>query len=234
MTSDRGDGARQARAHRRWIRALKILLPTAALGVFASLFVFNSASYDDAISFDGVDLAALNEGLRLVNPRFTGATNRGEPFTVSAAWAQPDGPRPERVELNSVAGEINLVDGRIVTLSAESGVLFPRENLLTLDDGVRFASSDGYLVTALSARLDAENETLTAEGEVTASGAIGKISADSMRAERWLRAAGDEGGDDAAARSETAPEAAAKKKDAYIWFENRVKVRIEDPKLAQE
>lgn len=228
--SDRG-----ARAHRRWIRALKIVLPAFALAVFASLFIFNSASYDDAFSFDGVDIAALNEGLRLVNPRFTGATNRGEPFTVTAEWAQPDGPRPERVELNSVAGEITLRDGRVVTLSADTGVLFPKQNLLTLDDGVRFASSDGYEVTALSARLDAATEVLTADGEVRASGAIGLIRADRMRAE--LRPAEPLEGLEAGAADPDAGsgvEAAKGEKDAYIWFENRVKVRIEDPKLAQE
>lgn len=207
------------RPRRRLIRLLKVALPAVAIAVFASLFIFNSAGYDDRISFDGVDLAALDEGLRLVNPRFTGATNRGEPFTVTAEWAQPDGPRPERVELNSVAGEINLNDGRVVTLSAQTGVLFPTENLLTLGDGVRFASSDGYLVKAQSAELDADGETIRAEGEVLASGSIGMIRSDRMRAER---------------RPRPGSGAADGEKDAYIWFENRVKVRIEDPKLAQE
>ena len=46
------------------IRALKIGLPVLALAVFASLFLFNSARYSDQISFDGVDLSALEEGLK--------------------------------------------------------------------------------------------------------------------------------------------------------------------------
>ena len=197
------------------IRALKIGLPVLALAVFASLFLFNSARYSDQISFDGVDLSALEEGLKLVNPRFTGATNRGEPFTVVAEWALPDGPRPERVELSAVTGEMNLIDGRVVTLAADTGVLEPKKNVLSLDDGVRFASSDGYQVTAGAAVLNAATETLTAQGEVTATGPIGRIRADRMRAERKTV----DGSED---------------KSAYIWFENRVKVRIEKPNLAQE
>lgn len=212
MTAGRDD------KRRRVIRWLKIGLPAAALAVFASLFIFSSARYSDQITFEGVDLSALQEGLRLIEPRFTGATNRGEPFTVSAEWALPDGPRPTRVELNSVSGEINLIDGRVVSLSSAAGVLEPKANILTLVDGVRFASSDGYEVTASTARLDAENEVLTAEGEVTALGPIGRIRADRMRATRVASAGADE----------------SVEKGAYIWFENRVKVRIENPNLAQE
>ena len=202
----------------RLIRALKFGFPALALMVFGSLFVFNSARYSDQISFEGVDLSALEEGLRLVEPRFNGATNRGEPFTVSAEWALPDGPRPERVELNSVSGEINLIDGRVVTLSADTGVLEPKANILTLTDGVRFASSDGYEITASTARFDGDAEELTARGDVVAEGALGRIRADRMRAMRIAPEGADE----------------TVEKSAYIWFENRVRVRIEEPNMAKE
>lgn len=206
----------------RLIRALKFGLPALALAVFASLFVFNSARFSDQISFEGVDLSALDEGLKLVEPRFEGATNRGEPFTVSAEWALPDGPRPERVELNSVSGEINLVDGRVVTLSATAGVLEPKANILTLTDGVRFASSDGYEITASTARFDGDAEELTARGDVVAEGALGRIRADRMRAERRVPVGADGAADETGEKS------------AYIWFENRVRVRIEEPDMAKE
>ena len=210
--SDEGD------ARRRWIRAAKIGLPLAALGVFASLFIFSNARYADGISFEGVDLSALEEGLRLVEPSFTGATNRGEPFTVDADWALPDGPRPERVELSGVRGEIRLVDDRNIVLRADMGVLEPKANILTLTEGVRFASSDGYEINASRARIDANDDSLVATGGVTATGPIGQISAERLRATRKT----PEGAD------------AGVRKGAYIWFENRVKVRIDQPKLAQD
>ena len=192
------------------VRALKFGLPALALAVFGSLFVFSSARYSGGVSFDGVDVSSLREGLRLQNPRFTGATKAGEPFSITADWAEPDAPRPTRVELSRVAGEINLADGRIVTLSAEAGVLEPQANILTLTDGVAFASSDGYAISASTARFDADREMLTARGKVAAEGALGRITSDDMRAMRD----GEKG--------------------AYIWFENRVKVRIDKPNLAQE
>ncbi|MEM7525328.1 MAG: hypothetical protein AAF360_16570 [Pseudomonadota bacterium] len=198
------------------VAALKIGLPLTALGVFASLFLLSNARYADGVSFEGVDLSALEDGLRLVNPRFTGATNRGEPFSVTAAWALPDGPRPERVELSQVAGEISLADGRVVTLSADAGVLEPKANVLTLTEGAHFTSSDGYDVSAVFARLDADADELTAKGGVTAIGPLGRITSDDMRATR-AATPGDKGG-----------------KDAYIWFENRVKVRIDSARMARD
>ncbi len=187
------------------VRAAKIGLPLFAAGVLASFFLFSNARYDDAVTFDGVDLSALGEGLKLTNPRFTGATAKGEPFTVTAEWALPDGPRPENVELSKVSGELNLIDGRYVELSALSGNLQPQANIVELSGSVSFTSSDGYELRASRARLEAARNMLTAEGPVKASGPLGRIEAGSLRVER-RGADGD-----------------------YIWFENRVKVFIDKP-----
>ncbi|QIE54360.1 hypothetical protein G5B40_02225 [Pikeienuella piscinae] len=195
------------------LRALKIGLPLVAIGVFASLFLFNSAIYDGRISFEGVDVSALDDGLRLTNPRFTGATSRGEPFVVTAEWALPDGPQPEKIELSKVKGEIELVDGRVVTLAAETGMIRPNENHVALSGGVRLETSEGYIVTAMTAALDAKKEVVTAAGDVVAESALGRITAETMRATR----APDEGTDPG--------------EGAYIWFENRVRVRIEAPMM---
>ena len=187
------------------VQAAKVGLPVLAVGIIASFFLFSNARYDDAVTFDGVDLSALGEGLKLTNPRFTGATAKGEPFTVTAEWALPDGPRPENVELSNVSGELNMIDGRFVELSALGGNLMPRANIVELSGSVAFVSSDGYELRASRARLEADRNLLTAEGPVTAKGPMGRIEAGSLRVERR-----GEDGD-------------------FIWFENRVKVFIDKP-----
>ena len=193
-----------------WIGAAKYGLPLVALATLGAVFVFSGARYDDRVSFDSIDVSALGEGLKLTNPRFTGATSKGEPFTVTAEWALPDGPRPEKVELSNVTGEINLSDGRYVEISALSGLIEPQANILSLIGSVRFKSSDGYEVRAASARLDAKAGVLTGGGPVKVTGPLGRIDAGSVRVERdGPRGPGD-----------------------YIRFENRVKVRIDDPKGA--
>ncbi|MEO0359920.1 MAG: hypothetical protein AAF322_02370 [Pseudomonadota bacterium] len=198
------------------ILSLKLLLPLAALAILGSIFLFSNARFGAGVSFEGVDASKLEEGLRITNPSFTGETDKGEPFTVSAAWALPDGPRPERVELSDVTGEITLEDGRVVTLGAAGGVLQPQAKVLDLSGGARFASSDGYEITAETARFDAEAETLSAAGGVVATGPIGSIASETMRVERVA-----------------APDGENEDEDAYIWFENRVKVRIDSARMAR-
>lgn len=197
------------------VGGLKILLPLVALGVFASLFLF-SAGYDERISFDGVDVSSLEDGLKLDNPRFTGSTAAGEPFTISADWALPDGPDPEEVELSAVEGEIAMADGRTVMVEAAAGVLYPKAKVVTLSDGLKITTSDGYELTAETGRLDTATDEVIATGGVMASGDMGVITADRMRATR-ARETDAEGGD-----------------DAYIWFENRVRVSVEEPMRAAD
>ncbi len=194
------------------VRGLKVLLPLAALAIFGSLFVFSSARYSDGLSFEGVDLSSLEEGLKLAHPRFTGTTNRGEPFSVTAEWALPDAPRPQRVELSKVEGEFLLKDGRLITLAADTGVLRPDDKILNLGQGAKLTTSDGYLVSADSAVINAETNTMTATGNIHASGGLGEITSDTMRAARVVSNGSE---------------------SAYIWFEKRVKVRIETPNMAR-
>lgn len=195
------------------VRVLKIVLPLVALGIFAALFVVNSSLFNSGVSFDGLG-AEGGDGLRLTNPRFTGATKQGEPFLITAAWALPDGPKPQKVDLSEVQGEINLADGRVVTIKAAEGVFLPETRHVSLSGDVTLDTSDGYRLTAARAALDSGAEILTASGGVTARGALGEIAAEEMRATK-------------------APEGGANTGEgAYIWFEKRVKVRIEQPDMA--
>lgn len=227
--------ARTGGRRRIVITALKVILPLTALGVFASLFLF-SAGYDERISFEGIESASLEEGLKLANPSFTGATAKGEPFTVAAAWALPDGPDPDRVEMSEVTGKITLEDGRVVTMEAKAGVLEPKSRVVTLTDGVTIETSDGYSLETASGRLDVKADELTATGGVTAVGPLGTITSEDMRATRaapretrqeTANDAGEDGAGDEAGD-------AGRDDGAYIWFENRVKVRIDRPNGARE
>lgn len=194
------------------LKVLKIGLPLIAAATAGAVILFSGGGYDDRVTFDGVEIDQLEDGLKLTNPRFTGATAKGEPFVVSAEWALPDGPRPRRVDLSKVKGEVTLAGGRVVTASALTGVLEPRANVVTLAGDVAVETSDGYRLTAGMARLVADEDRLTAEGGVVATGPMGRIEAERMRVERN----GASGPGD------------------YIWFENRVKVRIDRPNMAQD
>ncbi|PJA59091.1 MAG: hypothetical protein CO163_11300 [Rhodobacterales bacterium CG_4_9_14_3_um_filter_71_31] len=188
------------------VRFLKVALPLAALGLVAALFLVSRGDIGRGVSVSAIDFD-VTDGLRLSQPRFTGVTRNGQPFVITADWALPDGPDPDRVGLGPVRGEIEMDAARRVTLTAQGGEIRPKLNTMRLEGGVAAETTDGYRLSAARADIDMKAETLAADGPVAVSGPAGDIASGSMRAAR-------------------------RDENFVVWFENRVRVRI-DPERAK-
>ena len=184
----RAGGARGYSVAVRW---LKILLPLAALATLSLLFLLPRSDFVGGLILSGADLAALRDGLRLNEPRFSGSTDHGEPFSISADWALPDSPNPSRIELSAVVGEIVLTGGRSAGITAPDGALRPRDRSLTLSGGVELSTSDGYVLRTDAAEADMASRIIRLPGPLTGKGAGGELQAGSMRA--WSEGAGPDG-----------------------------------------
>ncbi len=193
-------------SYSRLVRWLKVGLPLVALGLMSAIFLLpGQKGFDGGLIYTTAELLALGEGLAVSNPSFAGSTKEGEPFLVRADSATPDKPDPELVTLENVFAEIDMKDGRKVTLTAESGALRPKADALSLAGGVKVVTSDGYVITTETANADVRSGLLIAPGPVDAQGPRGSIASGSFRMRR----------------------ADAKDKSAsgdFFWFENRVKV----------
>jgi len=188
------------------VRFLKVALPLAALGLVAALFLVSRGDIGRGVSVSAIDFD-VTDGLRLSQPRFTGVTRNGQPFVITADRALPDGPDPDRVGLGPVRGEIEMDAARRVTLTAQGGEIRPKLNTMRLEGGVAAETTDGYRLSAARADIDMKAETLAADGPVAVSGPAGDIASGSMRAAR-------------------------RDENFVVWFENRVRVRI-DPERAK-
>ena len=193
---------RRVRRYSRLVSWMKVALPLGAVALLAALYLGARDGGDVSDVFTAEELARLGAGMRLENPRFAGVTDAGEPFTVRADWAVPDGAMPRVIDLERPRAEIGLKDGRTVTVVAAEGRLNRRRETATLTGGVTLETSDGYRIETARVRVDFAEKTARAPGAVTAEGPRGSIEAGSMRAE---------GG----------PEGLA---DGQIWFENRVRL----------
>lgn len=165
----------------RWLR---FVLPLAALGLMA--FVFTS----DRPAIGGIDLPiasgellALQTGMRVTNPRFSGSTSVGEPFLIRADYAEPDGPDPKRIDLSEIVGSITTQDGAKVGLTSRTGMLEPKENTVLLSDGVRIVTDDGYVFETSTLRGDADSRRIWSEAPVRGYGPAGEISAERLEIE---------------------------------------------------
>ncbi|MGF1660519.1 MAG: hypothetical protein ACFCUS_13920 [Rubrimonas sp.] len=194
------------RTRQRVVGLLKIALPLGALALVAAIFLFPRADLGESIGFADLDFD-LRDGLQVNAPRFSGRDRDGRPFAVSADWARPDRPDPERVTLGPVRGEMALEAQGLLTLEAGGGEMRPKTDRLLLSDGVALATSEGWRLRAASADLDLREAALSAEGPVRGEGPGGEIDAAKLRAEQGP--------------------------DGYIvWFEGGVRVRI-DPERAR-
>lgn len=186
------------------IRFLRLALPLAAAALVVAVFVAPRDGMD--FGFSDLDFD-FEDGLRLESPRFSGADDAGRPFVVTAEWALPDKPDPERIELGPVRGEMRLEEDRALTLSAEGGAILPKARRLSLAGAVTLRTADGWRLTAPAATADLEAETVVAEGPVSGDGPAGSLEAGAMEAARR------DGRD-------------------YIFFREGVRVRI-DPEAAR-
>jgi lipopolysaccharide export system protein LptC len=197
-----GVNPRRVRYYSGLVRAMKIALPVAALGLIAAMFLDSREPGDPTDLFSVDDLATLGAGLKLDNPRFDGVTKKGEPFHVEADYAVPDSALPKIIELEKPRGEIELADGRVVTATSRTGTMLREQKMLVLKETVELGTSDGYHMATERLEIDMDGKTARSPGPVTARGPRGDIAAGSLRAE-----AGPPGG------------GAGK-----IWFENRVRL----------
>jgi hypothetical protein len=190
----------------RWVRLLKIALPLAATMLIAALFLYSVIEEQTGFSLEGVSFSS-SDGLRLTRPRFSGRTDDGQPFHLTADWALPDAPDPTLIELGPLEGAFEADEDTTLGLQAGGGAFRPKANTVTLSEGVALRLLGRGRLTAATVDADLDAETLQAAGPVSGAGEGASLEAGSMRAER--RAEG-----------------------YVIWFEDGVRVRL-DPGQAE-
>jgi lipopolysaccharide export system protein LptC len=163
--------------HSRVVAVLKLGLPLVAVGLLAALFLVQT---DDTIGggvmFSRGDVDALGSGLRITNATFTGTTESEDRFRFTADEVVPDAAPPERAAITRLAGTVELKDGPVVTLAADTGDLHIPTQRLDMAGAVTITTSDGYRMLADKATLDLKAGTLVAGDAVETSGPLGQIT----------------------------------------------------------
>lgn len=181
MTADAPSAPRRAYRSRRTVW-LTLGLGAIAFLPFVLVFVQSAERERGALVLTDGDEAALRDGMRMLSPSFTGRTDSGEPYVVTADWALPDAPNPNRITLKGIEATLTLNDGRIATMISTDGAFFPVIKRLRLENGVSATTSDGYRLDTDAATVDADQRSLRTDGAVEASGPTGSIRSDLLEA----------------------------------------------------
>jgi len=161
---------------------LAFVLALIACVPFALVFTRMGLGAPEPLVLTDADQKSLTDGLRMVSPSFSGRTDDGEPYTITADWALPNGPKPTRITLYRITATITTKDGRETVMTAEHGVFFPDEDLLQLSEGVYARTSDGYEMRTPVAEIDIEARSMQADQPFEAEGPRGSIRSDTVQA----------------------------------------------------
>ena len=163
------------------VRVLRIAFPLVALILLTSIFLYsNTRKIRDGLIIPDAELAELAIGQKITNPHFSGVTNAGDAFSISAEWALPDAPRPDTIDLSKPVTTIDFQDGRSLKTRSASGSLDLQKNEATLSGGVSLLTSDGYDARSDELILNFETGNVESPGPVVAEGPLGSIEAGAM------------------------------------------------------
>lgn len=154
----------KARAHSRFVRFLRVLLPLIMVGVIGALAGLviahavrrHAAAHQDAAT-----------PIRMTNPHFFGRDNQGRAFTLGARQAARDAAALQVVLLDFPNLILDVGGPHPSNLSADSGIYHEDTRMLFLRGHVRGANATG-------ARFATDNAVInTRTGSVVGPGALG-------------------------------------------------------------
>jgi len=206
----------QSDLYSRLIGWLRIILPVISLAILSSLFLFSrSRDPGEGIKLLKGDLADHAKTERIMHPRYAGMTRSGAAISFSADYATPRDTGGPVFDSENLNGEIELPDGRKISILAAEGTIDALESQAELRKDIHLETSDGYKAKAENLLIAAGKELeIRSETPITASGPNMSIEAGGLS----LTAAADLG--DGTAR------------DYHIVFNNGVKL-LYTPKETQ-
>ncbi|HZA01835.1 MAG TPA: LPS export ABC transporter periplasmic protein LptC, partial [Hyphomicrobiaceae bacterium] len=134
----------RARRHRVLVRALRVMLPTAAAVLLCSygLFVQRSTKLGrGTLTVGPVELSTTN--LTMQNPRYEGFNKDGSRYFVGARSAVQDLKQQSLIQLHEIQGRLVQPNNAETTLKATRGIFDTKANQLELVEAIEITSVDG-------------------------------------------------------------------------------------------
>jgi len=165
----------------RIINWLKILLPLTALALLSTVFlVSRTLDPTNSIPTSRADLEGRTGSQQISGPSFAGTTDEGHLVAFVATEARLDPEQSDRVIADSMAAQIDTVDGGRINITSDIGTVDDLAGVAILEGDVVLTSSTGYRIE--TELLTTQMREIAAEsgGAITGNGPPGKIDAGKM------------------------------------------------------
>jgi lipopolysaccharide export system protein LptC len=168
-------------AYTRIIRGLKVSLPLVALVLLSTMFMLSrKVDPTAAIALSDRTFREKIDSSQLSGPKHNGNTNSGKSMTITARYARPDPDVEGKTYGQTVDALINLDNGEVITVTADTGVVDEDQDLAVLSGNVHIITTDGYdfrtsQLTSLLSKVEGESA-----GSVEGFGPPGTLNASKM------------------------------------------------------
>lgn len=168
-------------AYTRVVRGLKITLPLIALVLLSTMFLLsNKVDPTAAIALSDRAFRSKIDSSQLSDPNYDGTTNSGKSMNVTAQSARPDPDIEGKTYGQIVNAVINLDNGEVMNVTADTGVVDEAQDLAVLSGNVHIITTDGYdfrtsQLTSLLSKIEGESA-----GSVAGFGPPGTLNAGKM------------------------------------------------------
>src|SRR4051794_25649970 len=170
-------------AHDRLIKWTKIVLPS-AVGVLVAVLALAPLDKKGDVSFilDKKKVQSAPERMRVEEARYTGADDKGQQFTITAARAVQPSSNTPLVDINGMYAMLNMEQGPLV-LTANQG----RYNLDTQQVAVlgpiNAVGADGWQLRTQDVTVDMKQRQLASHGPAEGQMRLGQFRANRIRAD---------------------------------------------------
>jgi lipopolysaccharide export system protein LptC len=170
---------RQARAHSRFVRLMRWLLPAGILAILAVLGGFVGL---EAQRSEAAKPREIPTEIRMVGPHFLGRDDSGRAFNLGARLAARNDRDMREVILSYPVMTLDVDGAHPKTLTADHGVYREDTRLLRLTGHVRVDDSTASTVATDEAVVDTRAGTVRGAGAIAGRGPTGAIAARSYEA----------------------------------------------------
>ena len=166
----------RSQTYSRFVGAMKLVLPAAALGLIALIASWPSLH-------DPAPAAAVHDNgqLTMTNAHYEGSDRKNQPYSVLAVQARQSTSQPGIIDMKRPDAEITLNSGAWVTVRAEHGRFDQNLGRLLLTGDVDLVHDKGYELHSDTAHVDVNHNTAWGNRPVVGQGPLGTLYAQGFR-----------------------------------------------------
>lgn len=168
----------------RLMRWGKFALPVVAVALGVAIFYLAQVEVGKNVIPIGPSTEVIPEeidSVSMTNARFSGRDNRNRNFTVTADEARQKSSDSTIIHLKHPKADLDLTDGRLVAIHADSGIFVRSDQLLNLAGEVTLSDNRGFEFHTDSASIDLGRNTASGNAPVAGRGPSGDITSEGFR-----------------------------------------------------